>query len=167
MGGDGMGRQERLYKSIDILREFIDDEKKCHLIEESIYNFSEEYVRKNNVKEIHLDIYNNKFNDIIANLDKKKLNNNYLLNAIICDAIDISKIAEFSPQYLYPEKWTKIIDKLKLIEDKKKNMATTNIFKCKKCGKRKCSVYQMQTRCADEPMTTFVNCLMCGASWKF
>mgnify|MGYP001186892887 FL=1 len=46
-------------------------------------------------------------------------------------------------------------------------MATTNIFTCKKCGKKKCSFYQLQTRSADEPMTTFVNCLVCGSSWKF
>jgi len=159
--------EELRYKSIDILREFIEDEDKCHLIEESIYIFSDEYAKKNNMNEIHIEIYKNKFDDIIMNLDIKKLNNNYLLNAIICDAIDVTKIAEFSAQQLFPEKWKKIIDKQNLIEDKKKNMATTNIFKCKKCNKRKCSVYQMQTRSADEPMTTFVNCLICGASWKF
>ena len=28
--------------------------------------------------------------------------------------------------------------------------------RCGKCGQRKCTYYQMQTRSADEPMTTFV-----------
>jgi hypothetical protein len=30
-----------------------------------------------------------------------------------------------------------------------------------------CRYYQMQTRSADEPMTTFVSCLNCNNRWKF
>ena len=40
----------------------------------------------------------------------------------------------------------------------RKRMATTDQFQCGKCRKRQCSYYQMQTRSADEPMTTFVIC---------
>ena len=158
---------ELRYNSINVLRNFIDSEEKCELIEKSIYDFTTDYVRENAVETIINEIYKNKFDDIIVNIDKSKINNNYLLGAITCDAIDVSNIAFLAPQSLFPDNWKKIIDRRNLIEDKKKNMATTNIFKCKKCHKKKCSVYQMQTRSADEPMTTFVNCLMCGASWKF
>ncbi|GLJ12872.1 hypothetical protein SUGI_0199640 [Cryptomeria japonica] len=45
--------------------------------------------------------------------------------------------------------------------------ATTDQFKCGKCGQRKTSYYQMQTRSADEPMTTFVTCVNCNNHWKF
>ena len=45
--------------------------------------------------------------------------------------------------------------------------AETDQFKCGKCKKRKCRYYQMQTRSADEPMTTFVTCVNCGNKWKF
>lgn len=45
--------------------------------------------------------------------------------------------------------------------------ATTNSFKCGRCGKRKCTYYQLQTRSADEPMTTFVTCVNCNKRWKF
>ena len=45
--------------------------------------------------------------------------------------------------------------------------AATNEFKCYKCKKRQCTYYQLQTRSADEPMTTFVTCLICGNRWKF
>ena len=48
-----------------------------------------------------------------------------------------------------------------------KNQGTeTNLFKCGKCGKRKTTYTQLQTRSADEPMTTFVLCLDCGNRWK-
>uniref|UniRef100_A0A0C9S597 Transcription elongation factor n=1 Tax=Wollemia nobilis TaxID=56998 RepID=A0A0C9S597_9CONI len=45
--------------------------------------------------------------------------------------------------------------------------ATTDEFKCGKCGQRKCTYYQLQTRSADEPMTTFVTCVNCNNHWKF
>ena len=49
-------------------------------------------------------------------------------------------------------------------EDDKRG--ATSEFKCRKCKKRECSYYQLQTRSADEPMTTFVTCLNCGNNWK-
>ncbi|XP_068747739.1 transcription elongation factor A protein 2-like [Montipora capricornis] len=49
-----------------------------------------------------------------------------------------------------------------------KNQGTeTDLFKCGKCGKRRTTYTQLQTRSADEPMTTFVLCLDCGKRWKF
>ncbi|XP_020114273.1 transcription elongation factor TFIIS-like [Ananas comosus] len=45
--------------------------------------------------------------------------------------------------------------------------ATTDQFKCGRCGQRKATYYQMQTRSADEPMTTFVTCVNCNNHWKF
>lgn len=45
--------------------------------------------------------------------------------------------------------------------------ATTDMFKCGKCHQRKTTYYQMQTRSADEPMTTFVTCVNCDNRWKF
>ena len=47
------------------------------------------------------------------------------------------------------------------------NQAETDQFKCGKCHQRKCKYYQLQTRSADEPMTTFVTCVNCGNRWKF
>ncbi|KAI5205612.1 transcription elongation factor [Aureobasidium subglaciale] len=38
---------------------------------------------------------------------------------------------------------------------------------CGKCGQKKVSYSQAQTRSADEPMTTFCECTVCGNRWKF
>jgi transcription elongation factor S-II len=47
--------------------------------------------------------------------------------------------------------------------------ASTDAFQCGKCKQRKTTYFQMQTRSADEPMTTFVTCVFpgCNNRWKF
>jgi transcription elongation factor S-II len=45
--------------------------------------------------------------------------------------------------------------------------AETDMFKCGRCKARKCKYYQLQTRSADEPLTTFVTCVNCDNRWKF
>jgi len=46
------------------------------------------------------------------------------------------------------------------------SQAMTDEYKCGRCKQRKCKYSQAQTRSADEPMTTFVTCLVCGNRWK-
>ena len=43
----------------------------------------------------------------------------------------------------------------------------TDQFQCGKCKQRKTTFFQLQTRSADEPMTTFVTCVVCSNRWKF
>lgn len=43
----------------------------------------------------------------------------------------------------------------------------TGMFPCVKCKSKRTTHYQLQTRSADEPMTTFVTCLDCDKRWKF
>jgi transcription elongation factor S-II len=40
-------------------------------------------------------------------------------------------------------------------------------FQCSKCKQKMVSYSQAQTRSADEPMTTFCECMNCGNRWKF
>ena len=58
------------------------------------------------------------------------------------------------------------IDKIEKNRDTKETMATINIFKCRKCNETKCTTYQLQIASADEPMTTFICCKVCGYTWK-
>jgi DNA-directed RNA polymerase subunit M/transcription elongation factor TFIIS len=69
-----------------------------------------------------------------------------------------------------PDHWRDILQKA-LDKDKAKytHKATANAeMWCRSCKKiSKCDYYQVQTRSADEPMTTFVTCLECDSRWKF
>ena len=55
---------------------------------------------------------------------------------------------------------------LAIEEALKKEDDYQGLFKCRKCKSTKTSYYQMQTRSADEPMTTYVTCRNCGLKWK-
>jgi len=69
-----------------------------------------------------------------------------------------------------PHLWKDSINKMMEAEIKlySKSSSPSIYLFCSRCKKKsKCDYYQMQTRSADEPMTTFVNCLECGKHWKF
>lgn len=70
----------------------------------------------------------------------------------------------------HPERWGALVKQVaerdKALHSKKRT-ANTQMF-CGSCKKKtNCDYYQMQTRSADEPMTTFVTCLECDKRWKF
>ena len=52
-----------------------------------------------------------------------------------------------------------------MVAQEQKSVSTS--LQCGKCGQKKVSYSQAQTRSADEPMTTFCECLACGNRWKF
>ena len=68
-----------------------------------------------------------------------------------------------------PDLWIELLEKKRKRDDSKFNgtiTATTDNFTCRKCRSNKCSYYQLQTRSADEPMTTYIQCIDCGNRWK-
>ncbi|PAA46312.1 hypothetical protein BOX15_Mlig009527g4, partial [Macrostomum lignano] len=66
-------------------------------------------------------------------------------------------------QTKYPQ--LKEIDDILGGEDAWKNAATTE-ERCPECSHMQCYFVQMQTRSADEPMTTKYRCAKCAFVWK-
>jgi DNA-directed RNA polymerase subunit M/transcription elongation factor TFIIS len=81
-----------------------------------------------------------------------------------------AQFAEMSNVDLHVGRWKEQIEK-QIEKDKhmysNKGCASIYLY-CSVCKKKsRCDYYQMQTRSADEPMTTFVTCLECDKRWKF
>lgn len=70
----------------------------------------------------------------------------------------------------HPERWVEPLKKIAELDKALYSRKTTaNILMyCSGCKRKSnCDYYQLQTRSADEPMTTFVTCLECDKRWKF
>ena len=97
------------------------------------------------------------------------LKNPVILEQLQDNTLTAQMFSSMSHHEMLPSKWEALIQK-KIIRDKTKYdtqiEAATDTFTCRKCKSKKCTYYQMQTRSADEPMTTFVSCIDCGSRWK-
>ena len=147
-------------------------EKDCKNIEKSIFNYTINESKKKKIvrkwENIYfVQLYIDKFRSIWENINTK---DDSLLNKIKKGEINLKNIGFMSHQELKPSIWKQLVE-AKIKRDKNvddiDSMSTTSEFKCFRCFKNKCSYYQMQTRSADEPITTFMSCLNCGNRWKF
>ena len=112
-------------------------------------------------------LYKNKIKSILFNINKD--NNQYLTNALLENKLKVVDVPFLAHQELNPENWKSIIDLLIKKNKSKYEIdieAATEEFTCYRCKNNKCTYYELQTRSADEPMTTFVTCLVCGNRWK-
>jgi DNA-directed RNA polymerase subunit M/transcription elongation factor TFIIS len=80
----------------------------------------------------------------------------------------VDEIANMNPFDMNPGHWSGLIAAEKLADESGavKLEATTDTFACPKCLSHNCYHFEMQTRSADEPMTTFLTCLDCDTRWK-
>ena len=151
------------------LNKILLNEKISVNLEKGIYNYSLEHANKLNVvkkwdNNYFVKIYLDRVRTIYINLK-----DDYVKNMITNKLIKAHKLAYMTHQEMRPDKWDALIQEKKIRDDNKyepKLEASTDNFKCWKCKSKKCTYYQLQTRSADEPMTTFVNCLDCGNRWK-
>jgi len=108
-------------------------------------------------------IYIDKLRTTIFNLTPE------MIEQINTEELKSQQIAFMTHQELNPQKWDDAIQR-KILRDKSKyetNIeASSSSFYCRKCHKNKTTHYQLQTRSADEPMTTFVTCINCDARWR-
>ncbi|KAI8874727.1 transcription elongation factor S-II [Backusella circina FSU 941] len=114
--------------------------------------------------------YKNKVRSLALNLKNKA--NPGLRESVVSGELSIKKLCKMGVEEMASED-AKARDR-KLAEEalfKARGagsaQAETDMFMCGKCKHRKCTYFQMQTRSADEPMTTFVTCITCGNHWKF
>ena len=145
------------------------NEKNALNLEKGIFNYAlKEAEHRKVIKKwdntFFVQIYLNHLRSIMANL------NGDILKQIESGDIKPHQVAFMTHHEIRPEKWSVLID-AKSKRDKNKfevNLsAATDSFTCRKCKGNKCTYMQLQTRSADESMTTYVSCITCSARWKF
>jgi len=143
-------------------------------MEKSIYNTSIKEARTKLVERSWDSIpfkmiYKKNFVKVFSNIETNK-NADFVTQKLKWNIWEPEKIVSMTPQQLYPDIWEELMLKNKKKLDAlslQKNVQGTSMFKCGKCKQNNCTYFQMQTRSADEPMTTFVTCLNCSNRWKF
>lgn len=147
----------------------LENEKHSSNLEKGIFNYALKEANNRKVvkkwdNQYFVQIYLDRLRSIYLNLKNPEI-----LDQIKNETIQAHTVAFMTHQEMRPDKWKELIEE-KAKKDKNKfetNVeASTDTFTCRKCKSNKCTYYQMQTRSADEPMTTFVTCIECGQRWK-
>ena len=153
----------------DKLFEIINNRNIVSNLEKGLYNYSLDAATKKKIvkkweNQYFVQIYLDRVKSIFINLT-----NETLLNKIVEKKIKAHELAFMTHQEMNEERWKALIELQQIKEENKytpKIEASTDNFTCFKCKSKECTHYQLQTRSADEPMTTFVTCIRCSNRWK-
>ena len=166
--------EERI-KIVSYLDRIINNPKLSRKIEKSIYNYVITISNEKNIQRRWTNInfkklYNSKVISIYSNLKSDSyINNSTFLERVKNNKIKTENVGSLSVYDIFPDNWKELLNaksKRDKIKYELKPEAMTNLFKCRKCGSRETSYYEVQTRSADEPMTQFITCLKCENRWK-
>jgi transcription elongation factor S-II len=155
------------------LLEIPEDSTLCTNLEKCILNYSIERATIMDVQPAwdnhkYSNIYKHKFLSIQNNLkENPNLKRNFTEKKL-----SSSDLVNMRPEELCPSgHYAKAIE-MKIHKEMRKEYLSREIknqegfFTCGRCKSKKTTYYQLQTRSADEPMTTFVSCLNCDRNWK-
>ena len=146
----------------------LENEKHSINLEKGIFNYTlkesdqRKIIKKWDNKHF-VQIYIDHLRSIMINLKGE------ILESIKDGSVKPHIVAFMTHQELAPEKWKTLIEaKTKRDQNKFESniAAATDTFTCRKCKGNQCTYYQMQTRSADEPMTCYISCCICGNRWK-
>jgi len=135
-------------------------EELAEMVEETIFN----NFKSTNPK------YKNAVRSRVFNLKDKKnpeLRENVLCGVIPPERLAVMKSEEMASDDVKRQREAFIKEGIDASRLAQVEGTKTSDLKCGKCGKRDVTYNQLQTRSADEPMTTFCMCNACGNRWKF
>ena len=154
---------------LSTLLEIPETDIRCINLEKSILNYATDKCSEpawDNLK--YSNIYKHKFLQLQYNLRNSPALKRWISNRMVKS----KDVVEMRPEDLWPDgPYARGIED-RIIKDMRKTyMAqeiknTEGFFTCGRCKSKKTSYYQLQTRSADEPMTTFVSCHNCDRNWK-
>ena len=160
--------------ALDFLKTMFTEEE-IRLLELAIFQATYEiavknYIPRNWKSPQFVEMYRQTCRTVLSNIHPESpVTNPRLLCRVQEGEFPLRAIPFMTHYELFPENWFALKDKLvqreqKILEGNKSR--ATDQFKCRRCQKRECTYYELQTRSADEPMTIFITCLNCGKEWR-
>jgi len=139
-------------------------------MEKGIFNKTVEYCKSSGYPlkwsgSEFLKMYSKSARKILANISYT-MNSSVIKKLLLDNKLEPYKMVNMTREQLNPEFWAEInlnCIKKHVIQPEK---LEDGMFRCNKCKSMKTVYYQMQTRSADEPMTTYVTCTNCNTRWK-
>ena len=168
-------KDKKRVTSVNYINTLINNKVTSQKIEQSIYNYviklsKERMIQRKWDNQVFNKLYTSKIISIYSNLNENNyIKNNQLLPNILNNNIKPEDVGCLSVYDIFPDNWKELLNiksKRDKIKYELKPEAMTNLFKCRKCGSRETSYYEVQTRSADEPMTQFITCLKCHNRWR-
>jgi transcription elongation factor S-II len=150
-------------------------DKLCQNLEKCIFNWAVRLTKSQGEQPsweniFFKDRYKTKFLSIHFNL---KDPNSNLAERLKTDDVKVTDVVNMGPADLNPRGQYATSREKRRVEDLHRYALNAEeddnyegMFKCGKCKSMKTTFYQMQTRSADEPMTTFVTCKKCDNHWR-
>lgn len=155
------------------LREFFVNDNDCNNLEIALFNSTLDDCNNSKTPMNWKDRlfkrkYKQKFVSLYYNMTNPK--NEDLLDRIATGQVPITKLPYMTPYELDPKNWESTFLRIATAKMDMGDFAVQmeeGLFKCGKCKSRRVHHYQMQTRSADESMTTYCTCTECKNVWKF
>jgi DNA-directed RNA polymerase subunit M/transcription elongation factor TFIIS len=136
-------------------------------LEKSVYNYSVQCDDPSWENPRFKSRYRHKAMEVIRLLEDPACS---LKSRILSGEVKTRDVGALGPRELFPGGPYDAMHNELIIEEERRRAAAENVpeglFQCRKCKSKKTRYYQVQTRSADEPMTTFVTCLQCSTRWK-
>ena len=161
-------------QKISTLLQVSQDDKLCQNLEKCIFNWAVQKTKCSREQPswsnpMFKDRYRVKFLSIKFNLEDASSG---LVDRIKSGKVHVKDVPGMTPYELNPFGIASLTRESLRVQGLHKQAIATDdpnyegMFRCGKCRSKKTTYYQMQTRSADEPMTTFVTCLNCENRWK-
>ena len=139
-------------------------------MEKGVFNSAIEFCRENGfplkwTEPVFLKRYSVAARRILANISYTN-NAPTLREKIKGGILDAYTLVKLTKEELNPEEWEALHKENLDKAIPKEEVQEEGLFKCNRCKSMKTSYYQLQTRSADESMTSYVTCLNCNMKWK-